>query len=782
MTAFKYYLGLDMGTNSVGWAATDPEYRLLKAKGKDLWGIREFNEASGAVERRTHRISRRRRQREQVRIGILKDYFHDAICEVDPSFFRRLENSKYHEEDKDVEVRYKNNIFNDGNYTDKDYFNEYPTIYHLRNELISSTEKHDVRLVFLALLNMFKHRGHFLNAGLGENNGESNIDNAYFELTELLSELTEYHLSQDIDCKQIEAILSRRDMSRTHKAEELAGVLHVDLKNKPYKELIRGLCGLKFNACVVFPDVQSEEVTKLDICLSESSFDEKSDEIANIIGEDYFEIIMAMKEMFDIGSLASIMKGHNYLSQARVASYTKHKEDLKLLKEVIKKYCGKKEYDKFFNSDADGSYASYVGSYNSKNKERRVGNKRTSEELYKEIKKLLKDAPKEDENVQKILTSIENETFLPKQLTASNGVIPNQVHTSTGESISIIRALWNNNLNLMELINSSLYNYKECLAEYQNTMLKTLSEIEAEDLNEYYFSAPVRRIIWQTILVIKELVKVLGCEPERIFVEMTRKPDEHKTRTSSRRNKFEELYKKVKDEATDWMQVIAKAEEDGKIRSKKMYLYLTQKGRCMYTGKHIELDDLFDKNLYDIDHIYPRHFVKDDNIDNNLVLVCKEKNAHKSDHYPIEEEIFLSQKKMWLELRKSGFITEEKYNRLMGRSPFSDEQKAGFIARQLVETSQGTKGVANILRQLLPGSKIVYAKASNVSEFRHTRDDIPKSRLVNDFHHAHDAYLNIVVGNVYYVKFTQNPLNFIKKDYDKYKEDYNLSKMFDWDV
>ena len=34
---------------------------------------------------------------------------------------------------------------------------------------------------------------------------------------------------------------------------------------------------------------------------------------------------------------------------------------------------------------------------------------------------------------------------------------------------------------------------------------------------------------------------------------------------------YRELYKKVKDEATDWMQVIAKAEEDGKIRSKKMY-------------------------------------------------------------------------------------------------------------------------------------------------------------------------------------------------------------------
>ena len=192
--------------------------------------------------------------------------------------------------------------------------------------------------------------------------------------------------------------------------------------------------------------------------------------------------------------------------------------------------------------------------------------------VYGDSKKFLKDRIEEkygnklsEEQIKRILGfKFKDWGNLSKKFLELNGA-----DTSTGESISIIRALWNNNLNLMELINSSLYNYKECLAEYQNTMLKTLSEIEAEDLNEYYFSAPVRRMIWQTILVIKELVKVLGCEPERIFVEMTRRPDEHKTRTSSRRNKFEELYKKVKDETTDWMQVIANAEEDGKIRSKK---------------------------------------------------------------------------------------------------------------------------------------------------------------------------------------------------------------------
>lgn len=29
----EYYIGLDMGTNSVGWAVTDTEYNLMRAKG-----------------------------------------------------------------------------------------------------------------------------------------------------------------------------------------------------------------------------------------------------------------------------------------------------------------------------------------------------------------------------------------------------------------------------------------------------------------------------------------------------------------------------------------------------------------------------------------------------------------------------------------------------------------------------------------------------------------------------------------------------------------------------
>ena len=183
----EYYLGLDMGTSSVGWAVTDKNYQLLRAKGKDLWGVRLFEEAQTAAGRRINRVARRRRQREVARIGLLKDYFEEAIRKVDSSFYERLENSRYLSEDKRVGGKYS--VFADKGYTDKDYYKEYPTIFHLRMELINNPEPHDVRLVYLALLNMFKHRGHFLNTGLRAEEGTSGMQEAYAALVEIASDI-----------------------------------------------------------------------------------------------------------------------------------------------------------------------------------------------------------------------------------------------------------------------------------------------------------------------------------------------------------------------------------------------------------------------------------------------------------------------------------------------------------------------------------------------------------------------------------------------------------------
>ena len=103
---------------------------------------------------------------------------------------------------------------------------------------------------------------------------------------------------------------------------------------------------------------------------------------------------------------------------------------------------------------------------------------------------------------------------------------------------------------------------------------------------------------------------------------MARDVNAPKDRKDSRKKKLLELYKNCKKEEGDWSKEL-NAREESEFKSKKLYLYYMQKGRCMYSGKPIDLKNLLNDNLYDIDHIYPRHFVKDDSIENNLVLVEK---------------------------------------------------------------------------------------------------------------------------------------------------------------
>lgn len=99
---------------------------------------------------------------------------------------------------------------------------------------------------------------------------------------------------------------------------------------------------------------------------------------------------------------------------------------------------------------------------------------------------------------------------------------------------------------------------------------------------------------------------------------------------------------------------------------------------------------------------------------------------------------------------------DEKYKRLTRQTGFTEAEKEGFIARQLVETRQSMKAVTQILNSLYPETEIVYVKARLASDFRHEfLKPKTKSRLINDLHHAKDAYLNLVVGNVYHERFTK---------------------------
>lgn len=339
----------------------------------------------------------------------------------------------------------------------------------------------------------------------------------------------------------------------------------------------------------------------------------------------------------------------------------------------------------------------------------------------------------------------------------------------TGEKWTIIRALWETNDNLMQLLSEKYEFYHVVEEENSKEEIKEISYNIVEDLN---VSPAVRRQLWQTLLIVKELCKVLGKPPKRIFVEMAREKI-NDGRKESRKNRLVELYKKCRDEEREWLEELEETDESD-LRRDKLYLYYTQKGRCMYSGERIELWELWDNRKYDIDHIYPQSKVMDDSLDNR-VLVKKIYNEEKTDRYPIAESVRKNMRPFWKTLLDGGFISKEKYERLIRGTEFEPSELAGFIARQIVETRQGTKAVASILDQLFPESDIVYAKAKTTSQFRQDFNFI-KVREMNDLHHAKDAYLNIVVGNVYFVKFTKNAAWYIKENPGR---SYNLKRMFE---
>lgn len=221
----KYYIGVDIGTNSVGWAVIDENGYLLNKGKHHLWGSRLFDQAQTAQNRRNYRSSRRRYNKRKERIRLLQMIMSDMVLEVDSSFFIRLEKTTFlDKEDKKAILKdnYKMNynLFCDEDYNDKDYFKVYPTIYHLRKKLCESDEKADPRLIYLALHHIVKYRGNFLYEGQELHLEPSNKEEDLKILFDILGKNND--TVYDISEEQIQFILKTvvENISKTAKVDE----------------------------------------------------------------------------------------------------------------------------------------------------------------------------------------------------------------------------------------------------------------------------------------------------------------------------------------------------------------------------------------------------------------------------------------------------------------------------------------------------------------------------------------------------------------------------------
>ena len=1028
-----YYLGLDIGTDSVGYAATNPDYSLLKYRGEPMWGAMTFDEGSNAAERRGYRIARRRLDRRKQRLQLLQELFAVEIGKIDPYFFIRRKESILFPEDSSCGVQ----IFQGGGITDKDYHRRYPTIHHLILDLMSDSQPHDIRLVYLACSWLIAHRGHFL-FDIDPKNTDRLLNFSEIYRSELCVFLDNHEFPHPwpdtVDPKRISEIMCMQAGVTGKKAAFKEQVYEGKTIPKGKAEeswyaidqTIALLSGGKIKLTALFPDLESEE----SVCLSGD--DEAFAQTISTLDEDQAEFLSCLRKLVDCARLTATMtasdgKQYSCISAAKIAVYDRHKADLEYLKGFLRTYHPDK-FSEVFRQIREDNYVTYSKHILSvKKKDRPAKFKWSTKDKFSDnLKKIVKDTPVSGEDrpaYEDMLFRLDQRTFLPKQRDSDNRIIPQQLYrmeldqllrnaegylpllrqcdadgltvkekilsifsfhipyyvgplnrssgnawfqrkadgkilpwnlekivdldasedafirrmtnqctylpgedvlpeksllygrftvlnelnnlkvngcpipvdvkqllftqvfcrykrvtpkklkeclisnglvgkdaelsgidetihanlsayhifrnlleskrltetqveeiisrcaysedkgrllrwlrenyalsegdcryiscqnlkgfgrlsrrfltqlqgglVSDGERKSILEWMWDTNENLMQLL-SDRYTFSqtiqaESLAYYaMPENQKTL----AQRLKDEHLPGSVRRAIHRTLDIVQDVANAAGA-PKKIFVEMARggTPDQKGKRTRSRKNQLLDIYSSIKTQESRQLQKqIEDMGElaDNRLQSDALFLYFLQMGKSAYTGRPIDLAKLGTDTYYNKDHIYPQSLTKDDSVLNNLVLVESTINDRKKAIYPVAREIRESQKDFWEILRKNGLMSEEKFRRLTRATQLTDAEKMGFINRQLVETRQSTKVIAQLLQEKFPHSEIVYVKAGLVSEFRQEYK-IVKCRSVNDLHHAKDAYLNIVVGNVYHERFN--------KRWFRLTDDYNV--------
>ncbi|KRL55516.1 CRISPR-associated protein, Csn1 family [Paucilactobacillus oligofermentans DSM 15707 = LMG 22743] len=338
----------------------------------------------------------------------------------------------------------------------------------------------------------------------------------------------------------------------------------------------------------------------------------------------------------------------------------------------------------------------------------------------------------------------------------------------------IIDILRDSSDNFMMIVNRP--EFKQAIFDENANLTETNSKKDMfEMIDNFYTSPQNKKAIRQVLLVVQDIQNAMGgVAPQKIFIEFAREDEVNGRRTNSRYSQIREMYSKVTDDVINKTVRGELEANKGSLNKEKLFLYFLQGGIDLYSGKTINIDNI---SSYDVDHVLPQSFIKDDSI-NNKVLVNAKGNRVKNDNVPME----LFGAKMyptWKRMVDTGIMSKAKFKNLTLNPDNVDKFKAeGFINRQLVETRQIIKLVAQILNDKLgDDTKIVSVKANLTHDMR-VFFDFPKNRNVNNYHHAFDAYLSAFVGTYLYKRYPKLQPYFV---YGEFKKMDKLKNMTSFD-
>lgn len=463
----NYSIGLDLGTNSVGWAVIDENYNLVKLKGKDAWGAFLFEKASTAKDRRLKRGQRRRYERRRERISLLQELLSGAVYKADPNFYIKLSESSYRMGEGCYFRDNRYNLF-DGDYTDRDFYNDKNslTIYHLRNHLMTCDTKEDIRKIYLAIHHIIKYRGNFLFDGKKIEVGAV-LDEQLKALFELLLNDYEIELRYTDKLDKLKGILKDKKIFKSDKKKQILALFadsyekDEEIKKNFVESFANGILGYKtkLTSLVLSEEKITEEGSDKEISFnfSDPKYDESEDMYLQLAA-DKEPLFTAVKAVYTAILFDDVMQGEEYISRAMIAKYEKHKEDLRILKELLrnnnysievaedkksksdenesdaKTNKSKKTmpvYSWFFRTNKGATYLNYVGTVNS---EVRYSKKISRKELCDSVKSILEKIP-DCEAKAYCIKEIDLGNFLPKLNDVANGAIPYQMNLVELEKI-----------------------------------------------------------------------------------------------------------------------------------------------------------------------------------------------------------------------------------------------------------------------------------------------------------------------------------------------------------
>lgn len=416
----SYNIGLDIGTNSLGWAVADNNGSLIKYKKKPMCGtvLIQMSGQTAAV-RRSFRSARRRLARKRQRIQWIQELMGPVVLKDDLTFFERLKYSYVSKKDESCTVD-PSLLFDNSYYKTHEYFKEFPTIYHLRKRLIETDNRMDIRLVYLAVHHIIKYRGNFLYEGQTLGIDNLNVKEAVIEMLEAFEVLdSDDDTSVADDIEKVLKEKTRKNSKRDDLANLLEDYAPQDMeKPKVWAKALAGLIlGYSTDVSVLFG---LEESKKL------SFADESYIEAEDLLDDYQTEQFESMQKVYSAQVLLNILSGDSIstLSDAYIAIYEKHEQDLRKLKDLLRKYCDLETFKRILDK-GEVSYKAYVEG----------GHKCTNEILCKTLKTVLNGMPQDDEDVISCLSDIEDGTFLVKPRNSNNGAIPNQLHVEELEKI-----------------------------------------------------------------------------------------------------------------------------------------------------------------------------------------------------------------------------------------------------------------------------------------------------------------------------------------------------------